>query len=47
MYYAVFVIPYTINDLVQIAVEVNLNRMYVRTFHDGTTWMAWKTVTLT
>lgn len=46
-YYAVFVMPFSsTTDLAQIAIEVNLTRMHIRSMENGT-WHAWKTVTLT
>ena len=45
-YYAVFVMPFSSTDRAQIAIEVNLTRMHIRSMESGT-WHAWKTVTLT
>lgn len=45
-YYAVFVMPFSSTDYAQIAIEVNLTRMHIRSMESGT-WHAWKTVTLT
>lgn len=46
-YYAVFVMPFGPSDVGQIAIEVNLNKMHVRSLEGGVGWKAWKTVTLT
>lgn len=42
-YFSILVVPFVGNrDVAQIAIEVNTNRTFVRTFHDNTTWTAWK-----
>lgn len=41
-FWLVLVIAWSTNDIAQIAVEINDVRMYVRSFHDGTTWTSWK-----
>lgn len=43
-YYTVLIMPFSANDLAQLAVDVNNAKTYVRTFHDGTTWTSWKTI---
>ena len=43
-YYVVMNFLRSSTDLAQIAVDVNNAKTYVRAFHDGTTWTAWKTI---
>lgn len=45
-YFAIVVAPFVENrDVAQIAMEVNTNRMFVRTLHDTSAWTAWKELT--
>ena len=42
-YYIVLTLVYNENvDLVQMALDLNWATLFVRSFHDGTTWTAWK-----
>lgn len=42
-YYVVITIVYNENvDVVQVAIDVLYATLFVRSFHDGTTWTAWK-----
>ena len=45
-YYSVMVLPYSSNDLAQLAINVNTGDMYCRTLHDTTIWTAWKTISM-
>lgn len=40
-YFVVLVMPYSSNDIAQLAVEVNTGDIYRRVFHDGSTWTSW------
>ena len=42
-YYVVLTLVFNENsDLSQLAIDVNFATLFVRSFHDGTTWTAWK-----
>jgi len=40
-YWAILVNAYGQSDTSQIAVNINTSDIYVRTYHDGTTWTSW------
>lgn len=41
-YHVVMTIVFRENiDLVQVAIDINFAKVYVRSYHDGTTWTAW------
>lgn len=41
-YFNIYVLKYGNSDVSQIAIDINNNRMFTRTWHDGTTWTSWK-----
>lgn len=42
-YYVVLTLVFNENsDLVQLAIDVNFATLFIRSFHDATTWSAWK-----
>lgn len=45
-YWTVSVFPFSPGDLAQLALEVNLRIVYIRTLHDSTTWTTWQELAL-
>lgn len=45
-YFIVYVLVRNANNVSQIAIDMNDGRMFVRTFHDGTTWTSWEQLAL-
>ena len=43
-YFVLNVMPYSANDVAQLAVEINSGDTYLRVLHDGTTWTSWRTI---